>query len=604
MGAVARRTLAVLLVAALGAFAAPSAVAAAHGRVSRVSNPPRTVPARLTLKIRASAARVAVYASPARARGVSGAVRLVRSAKPRRGTITVAVPGRLAFGAYYVVVCPAAGAGTCAASKTQMLKAPSATSLPAPVSAAPVDETAQASSATIGSAGGTLTATAADGTKFTLTLPAGSVPDGTQITMTPVSSIGGPSSVGKLIAGVELAPDGLALYRGGTLTITPAHALSNANQAAYSYSGTGTDLHQELLLPTRAIEIPLAHFSGWDVVQPPPPGGLPSPTGSTILDFYQLLIAEDMATVRNGTQSEDAAYDQARLWLGDAYNDVMRDEVPPGLSDDTAAHQAIKDLLTIARDTDILGGHGESTFQAEQPTIMKLLAGVWNRAQQDCVSTHNLYDVSKILDVDRNEQLVNGGNGPGVDNDLSCLKFEVDLDSREDVNAGSGGSGSWQYEYKAQATITPDATEADQYLDGGGAGSFAVASGTISGDGVNTTLQSGTGDIFKVDKFTIPDSPDDHSPPVITLEVGTPTESYSYDDTTDGDSGTYTDHQWLSIFSQFNPPQSGTYTFTLTNNGANATVATGTFTGTVPDGSADEVTSIDVIHTPPAPPRQ
>src|SRR6185312_3002 len=146
-------------------------------------------------------------------------------------------------------------------------------------------EASVAATATIGSAGGTLNATAADGTRFALTIAAGSVSDGTQITMTPLASLGGPRWAGKLIGAVQLAPEGLVLVHGGTLTITPARAVPVSRQIGIGYDGAGSDLREVPLAPTRsAIQIPLAHFSGAGLGDSPG-GATPPSGGSTTMDF-------------------------------------------------------------------------------------------------------------------------------------------------------------------------------------------------------------------------------------------------------------------------------------------------------------------------------
>ena len=594
--------------AATAATAATTATAAAHdagragGKVTAVSDPPAVVAKHLSLRIHGSASAVAVYASPA-PRKVKRAVRLAGSATVRRGKVSVAVPRKLKPGAYYIVACPAKGAGRCASSTRAMLKAP--TKLSAPVQAHPVADTAHAATATIGSGGGKLTATAANGTVFELAIAAGSVPDGTQITMTPLSTVGGTGWAGRFVGGVQLGPEGLTLLHGGTLTIVPTHRIPVADQVAFGYTGTGADLVQAPLAPTRsAIEIPLAHFSGAGLGDSPSGAGAAAPpsSGGDDADFYGQLIAEAMAAARAGQISEDEAFDEARSWLGDMYSDVMRDEVGPGLNDDTAAAQAIKDLLAYARDEALLGDQSESAFEAVKPTILKLIQGVWNRAQQRCANNHDLTAIAQILDADRNEQLL-GYPGYTIPQDLQCLTFRIDFESLVEVHAGSGGSGEWDLDYQAHPTVTPDADSGYQFLSGSTAGTYATADGTITGDdGTTVTVTGAAPDTFAVDKFTIPTTAGDTSAPTLLFSLGKPSETYSYDDP-GGDSGTYVDNQWLDIFNDFHPPQYGYTSLTLQLvGGGGALIARGTFDNAAPDGSGTEATTVDVYHTPPPPP--
>lgn len=584
-----------IAVGTLFLLGSPGGAAAAHRatRVRAVSNPPASVPARLRLKVGGSATKVSVYASPTR-KLVSGAQRLGR-AKIRHHRLALKVPSALKPGAWFIVVCPGRGRRHCAASKKPMLKLPA--KLSAPVQANPVLETDHATTATIGSAGGTLTATAANGTRFNLAIAAGSVPAGTQITMTPLASLGGPSWVGKLIGAVQLAPEGLVLVHGGTLTITPTTPVPVRRQVAVGYDGTGSDLREVPLAPTTSqIQIPLAHFSGAGAGDSS--GGIPSSTGSTILDFYAQLIAEDMQAARDGQMSEQDAFDQARSWDQDAYSDVMRDEVPPGLNDDDAATQAVRDLITVAKWSELLGEAPDSMFNAEKPTIFKLLEGIYNRAQQKCAQ-HDLSQISKIISADRNEQLIMGTESHQVSEDLKCLRFRIDFDSAIDVIAGSGGSGSWHYEYVAHPTVTPDQQSGYQFLTGSTFGSYAAASGTITGDdGTTGTVTSATHDAFDVVKFSL-DVSDSNAPVTLILDVHSPSEQYHVHDPSGPYDYDYTDHIWLNTFGEFHPPQAGWVSLTLDRVPGNGDlVARASFSNSAPDGSATEATTVDVFHTP------
>jgi hypothetical protein len=75
---------------------------------------------------------------------------------------------------------------------------------------------------TIGPAGGTFSATGANGDVYSLTIPEGALFTDTTIAVIPVASARGlPEGAGP-VSGVILQPDGLALARTGWLEITPA----------------------------------------------------------------------------------------------------------------------------------------------------------------------------------------------------------------------------------------------------------------------------------------------------------------------------------------------------------------------------------------------
>lgn len=88
-------------------------------------------------------------------------------------------------------------------------------------------DSARAAIADLPVTGGTLSATGADGTVYTLDIPADALVEPTRITLTPVVSVAGlpiGSGSGTTTVGVQLAPVGLQLANAATLVISPAAA--------------------------------------------------------------------------------------------------------------------------------------------------------------------------------------------------------------------------------------------------------------------------------------------------------------------------------------------------------------------------------------------
>jgi hypothetical protein len=130
----------------------------------------------------------------------------------------------------------------------------------------PAPDTARAVTAIVTSDGGALTATAANGAIFTLTIPAGAIPDEETITMTPIASIPDlPFSGGLAGAGaVELEPEGLLLLKAATLLIQPSLPLALDQQCPFSWHQAGDDFHLfPLTLDPTTITMQLTHFSGY-----------------------------------------------------------------------------------------------------------------------------------------------------------------------------------------------------------------------------------------------------------------------------------------------------------------------------------------------------
>ncbi len=116
--------------------------------------------------------------------------------------------------------------------------------------------------------GGTLSATAADGTRYTLTLPKDALLEEVTVTMTPVSLIDGLPLSGKTIAAVHLAPEGLGLFKPATLLIEPGTPVPLKEQISFAFEGSGQKLHlYPLTKDPKTIAFDIMHFSGYGMGQ-------------------------------------------------------------------------------------------------------------------------------------------------------------------------------------------------------------------------------------------------------------------------------------------------------------------------------------------------
>ena len=126
----------------------------------------------------------------------------------------------------------------------------------------PVLEDKGAVSMLIGRSGGKITATGADGTVYTLAVPAEALAFGTTITMTPLASIDGLPFGDGPSWGVDLKPSGLFFLEPAILTIAPPTPVPVDEQIPFSYSGTELGLGV-LTVNADAIELVVNHFSGY-----------------------------------------------------------------------------------------------------------------------------------------------------------------------------------------------------------------------------------------------------------------------------------------------------------------------------------------------------
>jgi hypothetical protein len=112
--------------------------------------------------------------------------------------------------------------------------------------------------------GGTISVTGADGTRYTLLIPANALIEATTVALVPVASIGGrPIGSDGPAAAVQLEPEGLRFIEPATLRIEPARPMALAQQISFGWHGGGAEVHLEPLeSPGDALVMRVAHFSG------------------------------------------------------------------------------------------------------------------------------------------------------------------------------------------------------------------------------------------------------------------------------------------------------------------------------------------------------
>lgn len=124
-----------------------------------------------------------------------------------------------------------------------------------PLAAVPELDSSHASSAVISGSGGTIEATGADGTHYTLSIPEGALVLEHEITLTPVRAVPDLPFDG-LGGAVALEPAGLRFYEFAMLTIEPSEEITLAEQVTFGFETAGGDFHlQPLGLDQDAIQI-------------------------------------------------------------------------------------------------------------------------------------------------------------------------------------------------------------------------------------------------------------------------------------------------------------------------------------------------------------
>ena len=125
-----------------------------------------------------------------------------------------------------------------------------------------VDET-RAARGVLSTQGGSITATGADGSTFTLTIPSDALLGEEEIILTPLTGMSGLPDGVTLAAGVQLAPDGLLLLKPGILTIEPKQPVPPDRELPVGWARRGERIHAPLVEPKPGVAtFPITHFSG------------------------------------------------------------------------------------------------------------------------------------------------------------------------------------------------------------------------------------------------------------------------------------------------------------------------------------------------------
>ena len=490
---------AVLTVIATAALAAQAQGAArADLTVTRLSEPPAGAQPGSRLAVtdavrnagRAKAGKsTVVYWLSADRRKNAGDVRAGRRAqKPlkgrrtARGRATLTVPASLAAGVYHLVAC-ADGTGkvrernernNCRASRSRVavtaLALPGAPALPGPTVTAtptppdptptppgdpavpefPLDpdpltvthtlDTARAVTQRIESFGGEIAVTAADGTKYTLTVPNKALVSRTDITLTPVVAVNGSPLSGGLVGAVEILPHGLELLAPATLTIEPAAGAGPVDgQTGFLSHEQGEDFHLYPLDMGAALKLHLTHFSTPGVAQA-------SAADREVLlrhpperarAQYEQEMAELMRKSRAAAlvgENPDLPTDQIAALLAGYYKNIVAPLAEQAKTNDDLAPRAMGELIGWSRQIDLLS-------LMEHPAVSEYREGVWaisaviianaiQKGYTKCVDGHDLDYVVRLMSLARTAALlVLPMDLEALDKATRCANFELRFDS-------------------------------------------------------------------------------------------------------------------------------------------------------------------------------
>jgi hypothetical protein len=273
-----------------------------------------------------------------------------------------------------------------------------------------------------------------------LTLPNGALPSDTDITLTPVTAVNRSPLSGGLVGAVEIRPHGLQLLQTATLTIEPGGSAGPiAGQTGFLSHESGEDFHLYPLEVGPGLQLKLTHFSTPGVAQATDADRqfvLSHPPERHQAQYAQ-MVAEVLREARIAAEAgEDGGLpaDTLAAILRGYYRDVVSPLVERAYNDDTVAAQALSELLSWARQVQLLGlqDHpGLRVLHDAMPDMIEaILANAVDQAYERCVD-HDLDSVVRLIGLARIGQLLGYPLGTdAADKAERCATFKLDFDSR------------------------------------------------------------------------------------------------------------------------------------------------------------------------------
>ena len=332
-----------------------------------------------------------------------------------------------------------------------------------PLTVVPQPDNGRASSATIPLAGGEIVATAANGTRFTLSIPAGAMFQTTTITLTPVVQIGGLPDV-QLVGAVELAPRNLLLFQAATLRVEAAQALPAAQEYPFAYYGAGQDFHPYPILPYEETPtFPITQFNGgYGLAQANPPADeqaavatvastpdfAPADPAAQLSSQIAALIQAERVRVLQGQEPDPTLWDKIAVLSLEYYNQVIVPILQRSPTDCDFAEANMGKALGWLRNIQLMFGDtadSNADFAAAGEAILDaLVASIKNcylKAAEPCLDWGDPAQVAEVLRYYRSLLLLGSAGGVPEPNDLpECVVVDVTLQG-----------GAFRYEFPRDA---------------------------------------------------------------------------------------------------------------------------------------------------------
>lgn len=394
---------------------------------------------------------------------------------------------------------------------------------PNPANATVTTQSANAVTATVPLTGGTLVATGADGTVFTLTIPGDALIAETTITMTPIATLTGAGISGGRPAGVQLEPEGLQLLAPATLLIAPPEG-PDVEVIGMAYHGTGQEIHRAPVMPDPTkLEMPVMHFSGrlvylgdgnWAVI--PLQHVNPTDWADRIENALEFYLRGERARLLRGEAPDPNLPQILENVAHEYWERVVEPMLNRMMTDCAYAEANMKYALGWSRQVSLIDL--ENQFETEQArvtsTYIAALENCWGETVGDCLDNGDTTQVRKAFGYARQLALL-GVNDPRYDPTNPSYYCASWAGTASASGAPSGSGPTEAFTTTVSWELVPDHSSPEfgvytyQVLEG-------TVTWTLSGTSVAGCSYEGS--------ETITLAPEDGT---LTLMLGGPTPSYS-----------------------------------------------------------------------------
>jgi hypothetical protein len=324
-----------------------------------------------------------------------------------------------------------------------------------PFAVSTVLDDSRAAEAVMPIAGGTLSATGADGTLYSLAIPGDALLVETKIRLIPAAVSGLPFG-SEVTYAAQLEPEGLAFNNFVTLTITPPQAIPVEEQLFFGYQKAGEDvIFAPPVLNSAEIKIQLLHFSGYGVTK----GLLADPEkvrerlGGSAEGRLNSLASELLGRARQQAQLSDSDPELNSIAeeLQPLFDQFEKEVIEPRIAaagESCAAGQlALQTVLGFERQKQLLGMGGESL--SKYAGLIATVSRVCLLEEyQLCAEDHIIHRMVPVwLGTERQIQLLGFAEHSSsaeiiqLAKDLTekCLTFDLEFESSAVFDDGSGG---------------------------------------------------------------------------------------------------------------------------------------------------------------------